>query len=129
MANGRLVDEYKLTEDEEWSYMVNDLDKYDSLGNLIEYSIAEDDTDEYTIIDTSSIDSDELIELTSTSKHRRVVEPNRNVTEDENNNTRDVKGATEENPKPGDNIIIYITLLIISIVGIVSSKLYIKKNG
>ena len=141
IGNNGFADEYELNEDEEWTHVFLNLRKYDSKGDEIEYSISEDDTDEYTIIDTSIKDNDEEIELTSTSQHRRRLTKSRssagtNDNSDDNNSddsstdtsSDDSKDDIPAIPNTSDKLFIYIIIFVFSIIGLVSHKLFIKKS-
>ena len=135
IGNNGFADEYELNEEEEWTHVFLNLRKYDSNGDEIEYSISEDDTDEYTIIDTSIDDSDEVIKLTSTSQHRREVLRNRslgnvnNTSNDDETSISEVENDIPKIPNTGDKLFVYIFIFILSVLGIGIHKLYIKKNG
>jgi len=137
MANGILFDEYDLNSNENWTYTFNNLNRYDERGADIEYTILENDTSEYTIIDTIVNDNNEEREIISTSSHSRGFRSGRNTSNSNSNNNevinsnsnstsdKKVLGASE-NPKTLDNVYLYVIIFVLGIICLLGIKIYKK---
>ena len=105
-ANGKEYETISLSQDNDWKYTFNDLPVYDD-GELIEYSINEEVPAAYEV------------HYEGNMKEGFVIY-----------NVLPVGGDVPppENPQTGDNIVLYLTTLIISIVGFSTLKYSLKKQ-
>ena len=109
LANGKDYGTIILSEENEWKGEFKDLPIYDSEKEVITYTVREDNVPE------GYVDSYEGDEETGFIIHN-------------------VKGQgdhepPEENPQTGSNIVLYLITLFVSIVGLVSGKIYLKENN
>ncbi len=105
-ANGKEYETISLSQDNDWKYTFNDLPVYDD-GELIEYSINEEVPAAYEV------------HYEGNMKEGFVIY-----------NVLPVGGDVPppENPQTGDNIVLYLITLIISIVGFSTLKYSLKKQ-
>ena len=105
-ANGKEYETISLSQDNDWKYTFNDLPVYDD-GELIEYSINEEVPAAYEV------------HYKGNMKEGFVIY-----------NVLPVGGDVppSENPQTGDNIVLYLITLIISIVGFSTLKYSLKKQ-
>ena len=102
------IDSVKLDESNGWTYTWTKLDKFKN-GKLINYTIAEDEVLEYDTEITGDMDT--VFVVTNSYYGTGGDEP------------------PSDNPKTGDNIYLYISMLLISLIGLVKyTKSYIKNN-
>lgn len=108
LANGKEYDTIVLSEENEWKHEFTDLLVY-SLGEKIEYTVREENVPEGYV---ASYEED--------GEYGFII--------------HNVKGQGDhepppDNPQTGDNIVLYLITLLISIIGLVSSKRYLKENN
>ena len=107
LANGKEYDTIVLSEENEWNYTFTNLPVYDD-GEKITYTIREDDIPEdYEV----AYEENEEGFIIHNVLGRGGDEP------------------PKENPQTGDNVVLYLILLVISIVGFISGKQYLKENN
>ena len=105
LANGSPVETIELTESDEWKHTFNDLPLYEN-GSKITYNVVEKEVPEgYEVAYEGDMNEGFIV-------HNVLGQ-----------------GGEEPpvNPQTGDNIFLYLITLLISIFGIVSGRLYIKK--
>ena len=100
MSNGEKVDSKEVTEKDEWKYTFTGLPKY-SEGQEIKYTIDEEAVADYT----KEIDGYNLI--------------NTHIPKDIDEDINTKPEAPKESPKTGDNILMNITVWLISIITVV----------
>jgi hypothetical protein len=108
LANGKEYDTIVLSSENEWKHEFTDLLVY-SLGEKIEYTVREENVPEGYV---ASYEED--------GEYGFII--------------HNVKGQGDhepppDNPQTGDNIVLYLITLLISIIGLVSSKRYLKENN
>ena len=107
-ADGVEIDSIKLDESSGWTYKWTKLDKFKN-GKLINYTIEEDEVLEYDTEITGDMDT--VFVVTNSYYGTGGDEP------------------PSDNPKTGDNIYFYISMLLISLIGLVKyTKSYVKNN-
>ena len=108
LANGSECEKVVLSSDNEWNYIFTDLPVY-SAGEKIEYTVIEEEVPEgYVAAYEGDMETGFII--------------------------HNIKGEggdipPHDNPKTGDNIVSYLIFLIVSIFGVIISKLYLNKNN
>ncbi|MGI6211960.1 MAG: Cna B-type domain-containing protein [Anaerovoracaceae bacterium] len=98
-ADGEEVDSCTLIEDNSWTYTFSDLDKLNSDGDTIEYTISEDSVDGYK----TSISGDQDNGYTVTNTKVATTDGNTVKNTNKNDKDKDNKKNTTENPKTGDS--------------------------
>ena len=107
LANGKYYDEYKFTATEEWKHTFTDLPVYEE-GEKIEYSVIEEEVPTgYEVAYEGNMEEGFIV--------------------------HNIKGQGDGNPPPhdnpqtGDNIMLYLITLLLSIIGLAGGKIYLKK--
>ncbi|MBQ6285489.1 MAG: Cna B-type domain-containing protein [Bacilli bacterium] len=123
LMNGEtIVDTVTLSEENEWTHTFTADMKVN--GTTIEYTVSEDDVEFYEPTITGSMEDGFEI------KNYHEPWPKGDGDEDEPTPEPTPEPEPEEpsnNPKTGDNIIINIIMLIVSMLGLASATLYVKK--
>ncbi len=106
LANGKEIDSVVLSEENEWKHTFTELPVKEN-GKEITYTVREDEVPEGYEVAYEEVEGGFII--------------------------HNVKGKGEgnppDNPQTGDNIILYLITLLISLIGIVSGKLYLRKSN
>ncbi len=108
LANGKEYDTIVLSEENEWKHEFKDLPVYDA-GEKIEYTVREENVPEGYV--ASYEEDGETGFIIHNVKGEGDHEP------------------PPKNPQTGDNIILYLITLLLSIIGFVSSRKYQKVNN
>ena len=110
IANDKEIKTIDLTSASEWKHIFNDLPVY-SNGNKITYNVVEKEIPEgYEVSYEGDMNEGFTVHNVLGQGEGEIEEPKTN------------------NPQTGDNIIMYLVMLLISTAGIISGKLYIKNN-
>lgn len=104
LANGKEYETVTLSKDNDWKYTFTDIPVYDD-GEIIEYSVSEEVPGAYEVHYEGNMEEGFTI--------YNILPTGGDV--------------PPTNPQTGDNIILYMISLLISIIGLVSGKYYIKK--
>ena len=109
LANGKVYEEYTFIAKENWEHVFTNLPVYED-GEKIEYSVEEENVPE-----------DYVVSYEGTAKDGFIVHNGLGQ--------GDIEPPTPPhiNPQTGDNIVLYLITLFISIIGFVSGKTYLKK--
>ena len=106
LANGEEVGNVVLSEENEWKHTFTELPVKEN-GKDITYTVREDEVPEGYEVSYEEVEGGFII--------------------------HNVKGKGDgnppDNPQTGDNIILYLITLLISLIGIVSGKLYLRKSN
>ena len=105
LANGKEYETVTLSKDNDWKYTFTDIPVYDD-GEIIEYTVSEEVPGAYEVHYEGNMEEGFTI--------YNILPTGGDI-------------PPTENPQTGDNIILYIMSLLISIIGLVSGKYYIKK--
>ena len=109
LANGKEYDTIVLSEENEWKGEFTDLLVY-SLGEKVVYTVREENVPEGYV--ASYEEDGETGFIIHNVKGEGDHEP-----------------PPDDNPQTGDNILLYLITLILSIIGFVSSKIILKENN
>ena len=101
LANDTELETVTLSESDSWKHVFNDLPLYEN-GEKITYTVLEKEVPEgYEVAYEGDMETGFIV--------------------------HNVLGQGGDNPQTGDNIFVYLITLLISVIGIVSGKLYIKR--
>ena len=109
LANGKVYQEHSFVASENWEYTFTDLPVYAD-GELIEYSVCELEEN----IPEGYVPAYEEREDGVIVVHNSLGQG-------------DIDPPPHNNPQTGDNIMLYLITLLMSLIGLIGGKLYIKK--
>ena len=110
LANGKFYEEVTLTEEVNWSHSFSELPAYDD-GEKIEYTVVEENVPaEYEVAYEGSMEDGTI------TIHNMLGQGDGEPDDPPHNN-----------PQTGDNVVIYMILFLISMIGFVSGKIYLRK--
>lgn len=121
----------KVTNDDDWNKVLTDLyENYDTNIVPSEYSLKATNTDDYEFEITGDTTNGFVINAKYIGEDLVINEPEENNQDNSNINkvNNDLNNEKTSNPKTSDNIVIYIVLLCLSILGVAGSTYYLKKR-